>query len=84
MDIVSVQKHVIGRVRVYIFGLVAQLVEHLVEAQGVGGSTPSQTIVWNYSITTVFSTESNGKRKNKIQNFKKDFEDDYYYFGCRV
>ena len=44
MDIVSVQKHVIGRVRVYIFGLVAQLVEHLIEAQGVGGSTPSQTI----------------------------------------
>ena len=44
MDIVSVQKHVIGRVRVYIFGLIAQLVEHLIEAQGVGGSTPSQTI----------------------------------------
>ena len=44
MDIVSVQKHVIGRVRVYIFGLIAQLVEHLIEAQGVGGSNPSRTI----------------------------------------
>ena len=44
MDIVSVQKHVIGRVRVCIFGSVAQLVEHLIEAQGVGGSTPSRTI----------------------------------------
>ena len=44
MDIVSAQKRIIGRVRVYIFGLVAQLVEHLIEAQGVGGSTPSQTI----------------------------------------
>ena len=44
MDIVSVQKHVISRVRVYIFGSVAQLVEHLVEAQGVVGSNPSRTI----------------------------------------
>ena len=41
MDIVSVQKHVIGRVRVYIFGSVAQSVEHLVEAQGADGSNPS-------------------------------------------
>ena len=41
MDIVSAQKHVVGRVRVYIFGSVAQLVEYLVEAQGVDGSTPS-------------------------------------------
>lgn len=41
MDIVSAQKRIIGRVRVYIFGSVAQLVEHLVEAQGVDGSNPS-------------------------------------------
>ena len=41
MDIVNVQKHVIGRVRVYIFGSVAQSVEHLVEAQGADGSNPS-------------------------------------------
>ena len=41
MDIVSVQKHVIGRVRVCNNGSVAQLVEHLVEAQGVDGSNPS-------------------------------------------
>ena len=27
------------------FGLVAQLVEHLIEAQGVGGSIPSQAIL---------------------------------------
>ena len=76
MDIVNVQKHVIGRVRVYIFGLVAQLVEHLIEAQGVGGSTPSQTIVWIYSITTVFSAELNEKRKSTVQNNTKDVEDD--------
>ena len=44
MDIVNVQKHVIGRVRVYIFGLVAQLVEHLIEAQGVGSSILSRAI----------------------------------------
>lgn len=44
MDIVSAQKRTIGRVRVYIFGLIAQLVEHLIEAQGVGGSNPSRTI----------------------------------------
>ena len=44
MDIVSAQKRIIGRVRVCIFGSVAQLVEHLIEAQGVGGSNPSRTI----------------------------------------
>ena len=44
MDIVSVQKHVIGRVRVYSFGLVAQLVEQRSEEPRVGGSNPSQTI----------------------------------------
>ena len=44
MDIVNVQKHVIGRVRVYIFGLIAQLVEQRSEEPRVGGSTPSQTI----------------------------------------
>ena len=27
-------------------------------------------------IITVFSAKLNGKRKNKIQNFKKDLEDD--------
>ena len=27
------------------YGLVAQLVEHLIEAQGVGGSIPSQAIM---------------------------------------
>ena len=41
MDIVSAQKRIIGRVRVYNNGSVAQLVEHLVEAQGVDGSNPS-------------------------------------------
>ena len=44
MDIVNVQKHVVGRVRVYIFGLIAQLVEQRSEEPRVGGSTPSQTI----------------------------------------
>lgn len=27
-------------------------------------------------IVTVFSAKSNGKQKNKVQNFKKDLEDD--------
>ena len=27
-------------------------------------------------IVTVFSAKLNGKRKNKVQNFKKDLEDD--------
>lgn len=27
-------------------------------------------------ITTVFSAKLNDKRKNKVQNFKKDLEDD--------
>lgn len=40
-DNVSAQKRIIGRVRVYIFGSVAQSVEHLVEAQGADGSNPS-------------------------------------------
>ena len=44
-DNVSAQKRIIGRVRVCILlGLVAQTVEHLVEAQGVSGSNPFQTI----------------------------------------
>ena len=30
----------------FYFGLIAQLVEHLIEAQGVGGSNPSRTIFY--------------------------------------
>lgn len=44
MDIVSVQKHVIGRVRVYNFAGIAQLVEHLICNQGVAGSIPAFSI----------------------------------------
>lgn len=31
-----------------------------------------------------FFANLNGKRKNKVQNFKKDLEDDYYDFSYRV
>ena len=44
MDIVSAQKRIIGRVRVYNDGLIAQLVEQRSKEPRIGGSTPSQTI----------------------------------------
>ena len=44
MDIVSVQKHIIGRARVCTFAGIAQLVEHSTCNREVAGSIPASSI----------------------------------------
>ena len=35
-------------------------------------------------ILNQFAVKLNSKHKNKLQNFKKDLEDEQYNFSCRV
>ena len=39
-------------------------------------NTQEELVTVLIQIVTVFSAKLNGKRKNKVQNFKKDLEDE--------
>ena len=63
--------------RVYIVNQSAAKIGVSIEVVNQQFESAQEDLVTDLNQTlTVFSAKLNGKRKNKVQNFKKDLEDD--------